>query len=320
MIDIAYQNKDIASKCTSETLIGRSLAPFGLPDLRIVDILPTNLPAIESNELRLDNLFLLSDGSLAIIDYESKFTRENFVKYINYIARVLKRYSLNKKLNEIHEIRMIVIYTADVEYAEETYTIGGLTLNIESAYLVNLNSNHIYQKLRCKIENHEPLTEEELTELMILPLTAKGTSAKQNYIQKAVQLAKQLPNRSTTLSVLSGLLTFTDKIIDKTYAQQIKEEFFMLTQVEQLIYEDAIKYYNEYFTKYYSEKMENAIKENTAIVTADVTAKLTQNAITALIKVCQNFHATKEYALQQLLANFPISEETALQHIQEVWE
>lgn len=152
MGDIAYQNKDVASKTTSERLIGKSLAPFGLPDLRIVNILPTNLPAIESNELRLDNLFLLSDDSLAIIDYESEFSQENFVKYINYICRVLKRYSLNKKLREIHEIRMIVIYTADVEATQEIYDLGGIMLKIEAAYLVNMNSNHIYIK-NCDIKS-----------------------------------------------------------------------------------------------------------------------------------------------------------------------
>ena len=58
----------------------------------------------------------------------------------------------------------VVIYTADVEYAEETYHLGSITLHVESAYLVNMNSNHIYQKLRHKIENHETLTEEELTD------------------------------------------------------------------------------------------------------------------------------------------------------------
>lgn len=54
MSDIAYQNKDVASKVTGESLIGQSLTPFGLPHLKIVSLLPTNLPAIESNELRLD--------------------------------------------------------------------------------------------------------------------------------------------------------------------------------------------------------------------------------------------------------------------------
>ena len=89
MGDIAYQNKDIASKLTGEMLVGKNLAVFGLPHLSVTGILPTNLPAVESNELRIDNLFQLEDGSLAIMDYESKFDRENFIKYLNYIARVL---------------------------------------------------------------------------------------------------------------------------------------------------------------------------------------------------------------------------------------
>jgi len=249
MGDIAYQNKDVASKATSERLIGKSLAPFGLPELRIVNILPTNLPAIESNELRLDNLFLLNDGPLAIIDYESEFSRENFVKYINYVGRVLKRYSLNKKLGEIHEIRMIVIYTADVESAQEIYDLGGIMLKIEAAYLVNMNSNHIYQKLRFKIENHDPLTEEELMELMILPLTAKGVEAKQEYIRKAAELARKLPNQNDVHTVIAGLLTFTDKFIEKEYAEQLRREFTMLTKVEQIILDEACEWLKKEFQK-----------------------------------------------------------------------
>ena len=77
MNDIAYQNKDIASKVTGEALVGKSLAPFGLPHLKITGILPTNLPVIESNELQ-----------------------------------------------SLKQIRMIVIYTADVEYAEEVFNLG----------------------------------------------------------------------------------------------------------------------------------------------------------------------------------------------------
>lgn len=249
MGDIAYQNKDVASKTTSERLIGKSLAPFGLPDLRIVNILPTNLPAIGSNELRLDNLFLLSDDSLAIIDYESEFCQENFVKYINYIGRVLKRYSLNKKLREIHEIRMIVIYTADVEATQEIYDLGGIMLKIEAAYLVNMNSNHIYQKLRFKIENREPLSEEELMELMILPLTAKGVEAKQEYLRKAAELARKLPNQNDVHTVIAGLLTFTDKFIEPIYAEKLRRELTMLTKVEKIIFDEAYEWLKKEFKK-----------------------------------------------------------------------
>ncbi|MBQ7797277.1 MAG: hypothetical protein IJ374_12065 [Lachnospiraceae bacterium] len=137
---------------------------------------------------------------------------------------------------------MIVIYTADVEAAQDIYDLGGITLKIESAYLVNMNSNHIYQKLRFKIENQEPLIEEELMELMILPLTAKGTEAKQEYIRKAVELAKKMPNQNDVHTVIAGLLTFTDKFIETIYAEKLRRELTMLTKVEQIIFDEACEW------------------------------------------------------------------------------
>ena len=84
------------------------------------------LPAIESNELRLDNLFLLEDEAVAIIDYESHYSRENFVKYLNYAARMVKRYAIQKRLPELKTLRIIVIYTADVETSPTEYNLGGI--------------------------------------------------------------------------------------------------------------------------------------------------------------------------------------------------
>lgn len=238
MEEIAYQNKDITSKLMAETLKGKSLAAFGLPELKIVDILPTNLPVIESNELRLDNLFLLSDGSLAIIDYESSFSRENFVKYLNYIARVIRRFAIRRELKDLKQLKMVVIYTADVERAEERYDLGGLILVVESAYLIHLDGSQIYDRLKNKIDAGEKLTEEELMELMILPLTVKGKKRKQETIEKAVNLGKRLPDREGQLKVIAGILTFTDKIIDRVYAKKLEEEMQM-TLVGQMLMEEG---------------------------------------------------------------------------------
>lgn len=239
MGEIAYQNKDIASKVTGEALIGGSLAPFGRPDLRIVEALPTNLPAIESNELRLDHLFVLGDGSLAIIDYESDFDRENFVKYMNYIARVVKRYARMHQLDVLKQVKMVVIYTADVERADSVYDLGGLVLHVESAFLIHLDTEGIYEELAKKIYEKKKLTEEELMKLMVLPLTVKGKKDKQEMIVKAVKLAKQIGDRRQELRALAGILTFTDKVIDETYREKIKEEMQM-TQIERMIFDDGL--------------------------------------------------------------------------------
>lgn len=241
MGEITYQNKDVASKVVGEALVGRSLAPFGLPNLTIKGILPTNLSVVESNELRLDNLFLLQDKAVAILDYESEYSKENFVKYLNYTARVIRRYAKQKKLDELAEIKIIVIYTADVESAWEEYDLKGVRIKIEAAYLVHMDTENIYEKIKSKIHDGDMLTEEEVMELMILPLTVKGKENKQEVIIKAVELAKKLINQKQRLEVLAGILTFTDKVIDENYREKVKEEMEM-TQVGQMIFDDGVKH------------------------------------------------------------------------------
>lgn len=50
---IAYQNKDIVSKIFAESLIEKSLNVYGLNVPKVVGVLPTNLPTVEANELRM---------------------------------------------------------------------------------------------------------------------------------------------------------------------------------------------------------------------------------------------------------------------------
>ena len=118
---ITYHNKDVLSKILAENFKDKSLKVYGIDVPKIKQILPTNLPEIQVNEMRLDNLFLLEDDSVAIIDYESEVKWENQLKYLNYIVRILERY---KKDEMPKKIRMIVIYTADVEYAENGFSAG----------------------------------------------------------------------------------------------------------------------------------------------------------------------------------------------------
>lgn len=94
---------------------GKPLSLFGLESsLKVVDVRPTNIPIVRARELRMDNLFELEDGSVAIIDYESEYRETNFTKYGRYIMDVIDRYLREEKEPDIH---MIVLYTADVEYA-----------------------------------------------------------------------------------------------------------------------------------------------------------------------------------------------------------
>ena len=235
---IAYQNKDIASKLTAELLVGNHLGPFGLPEKKVVGLLPTNLPAVESNELRLDNLFEMEDGAVAILDYESEFSRENFVKYLNYVARIMRRYANQKSLDQLKKLKILVIYTADVSQAQEIYDLGGVVIQVEASYLIHQNTKEIYGRLKEKVSGGEELNVTERMELMILPLTIKGKKEKQEYIQKAIELAKKMEDRRQGAQVIAGILTFTDKVLDPAYAKQVKGEIKM-NLVSQMIFQDG---------------------------------------------------------------------------------
>ncbi len=202
---------------------------------KIKQILPTNLPQIQVNEMRIDNLFLLEDDSIAIIDYESDVKWENHLKYLNYIVRILERY---KKEEIPKQIRMIVIYTADVEKAPKEFSAGCLTLKMEQAFLSKIDSETVQEGIREKLEHGLPLSDDELMKLIILPLTYKGKEKKKQAVKEAVELAKKIVDKEEKTFVLSGILVFADKIIDSETAIYIKEVVRM-TQVAELLLEEG---------------------------------------------------------------------------------
>lgn len=239
--DIAYQNKDIASKIFGEGMKEKSLSVYGVPVPKIIQVLPTNLPAIEANELRMDNLFLLEDGSYALVDYESKYQQADKIKYINYIARTLKRLYAEG----IHhpKLRMIVLYTSDVKKAATKLDIGCLRFRIEAGYLADLDTKKITKKIKRKIRNRELLEDKELMQLIILPLAVQHSGHQKKLLKKSIHLAKALENQQQQVFALSGILTFSDKIIDAEYAEQIRR-WIQMTKVAQIFErekEEAVK-------------------------------------------------------------------------------
>ena len=231
---ISYQNKDITSKVLAERFQGMSFRVYGLDLPKIKKAGPTNIPVVTARELRLDNLFELEDQTVAIVDYESKYKKEDKLKYLNYLAGIANRYQNEKK--ECPILRMIVIYTGDVKKSQVTtrYDLGALNMYIEAAFLSELNADGIFGMLEEKIQARQVLTDEELMEFIILPLSFQTKEEKIKKAAEMAELAEQMQDREQQMFVMAGLLAFTDKIIDLETANKIKEKISM-NKVEWLI-------------------------------------------------------------------------------------
>ena len=234
-IRIAYQNKDIVSKLFGQMMKGKSLSLFGLKtDLKVVDARPTDIPIVQARELRLDNLFELEDGSVAIIDYESVWKETNFIKYGRYILEVIERYLQEGKRPDIH---MMVLYTADIEKAANLMKRTACTIEVEAAYLTGISSEEWLDYVRAGIADSQ-VSDEVLMRLILLPLTYKGEERKQTAIKACVELARQIPDQSQEAFALAGILSFTDKVINDETKQYIKE-VLGLTQVGKMLMDEG---------------------------------------------------------------------------------
>ena len=262
---IAYQNKDIEFKLMSETYKEKSFEAYGLKLPKIKEVLPTNLPAVSANEMRIDNIFLLEDDTVAIVDYESEDKASNRVKYINYIGRIMQRYDSQNKV--IPKLRMIVIYTGDVDTAEDTWEMPCLTLKMEQVFISSLPDTEIYQSIKQKLDNNETLSDKELMQLIVLPLAKKGKEEKQRMIEKVVDLAKQIEDETTQTFVITGILVSSDKFIDRDCAKSVRR-YLSMTKVFQILEEEKQEAINLAEQKRTIEIAENLLKDgfDTAVI------------------------------------------------------
>ena len=234
---IAYQNKDITSKALTENFKGKTFQVYGLDLPKIREAKPTNIPAVKANELRIDHLFELEDDTVAVVDYESDYDRRDKVKYLNYLTGIANRYQKEKK--DCPELRMIVIYTGDISRDQVTseYHIGAVKLSTQAAFLSELDSDSIMGRLKDRVEKKELLTDEELMQCIILPLSYRKREEKEKRIRETVEMAAKIQDRAQQVFALAGILAFTDKVIDRETANRIRRAIEM-TQVAMIFEEE----------------------------------------------------------------------------------
>ncbi len=259
---IVYQNKDILFKILGQTYKEKSFAAYGIDLPKIRELLPTDLPKIAANEKSIDNLFLLEDGTYAIVDYESVYKKANKIKYLNYIARVMEKYY---KEDENFNLRLVVIYTGDVKSAEPTLETNCITLRTEQAFLSHIDGEAAFNTIRQKIHSGTVLEDDDLMKLVILPLTIPGSEGKQEMLEKVVDLAEQITDEEQRIFTLSGVIVASDKFISREYLDQIRRRINM-TQLGQLYEKEKVEYANQKVRENDLKKAKSLLNEGIDIV------------------------------------------------------
>ncbi len=161
-------DKDALHKVLAQAYKGKSFAVLGikLPPIREL------LPAIPLRDGFIDSLFLLEDGTYAVVEYASGCHKTDMVKYTQHLAEIMERYDKEDGMFNLH---FIIIYTGDVEKAEHVFDFGCLSLHPEQVFLSRMDGNAELKPIRQKIHSGIVLTDGDLMKLVVLPLSIPGS-------------------------------------------------------------------------------------------------------------------------------------------------
>ena len=287
---IAWQNKDISSKYLAEIFGQEFFDIFNLRLPAFVSLERTELPAIEVSDMMMDNLMCLADGSLAIVDYESKYSEENKVKYFGYIARLIKR-EYNKK-HKIPRIHVIIIYTADVAEGrtDPVLDMGDSRLELTEVFLTGWDSKAILESAEKKILSGGKLSHQEQLKLMICPLSAKGRENKVQIIGRCIKILDTIPDDITRKKISAGLISFCNKIISKSDFVKLRR-MIQMNWFDELIIEEAEKEAVKMANEMASEMASEMATEMTNKEVNDHTIRIARNFLasgTPVESVSQN--------------------------------
>ena len=88
------------------------------------------------------------------------------------------------------------------------------------------------------------LSDEEIIRFIYLPLTESRKKKKQSLIERTIDLAKKVNDEHQKIFIIAGVLTATDKFINRDYLNMIRE-WIKMTQIARLFEEEKMDAVNQ---------------------------------------------------------------------------
>ncbi len=203
-----YPDRDALHKALAQTYIGKRFSAYGIYLPPIQEL----LPAIPVNDGFIDNLFRLTDETYALVDYTSGCHKTDMAQYPKYIAKIMEKYDKEDGNFDLH---LIIIYTGDVEKADPVFDCGCLILRPKQVFLSRMDGGAVFDAIRQKIHSGAVLTDDDLMELVVLPLTVPGSEGKQTMFDNVMELTEQISDEEQRTFILSGVTAASSKFINR---------------------------------------------------------------------------------------------------------
>ena len=122
--------------------------------------------------------------------------------------------------------------------------------------------------------------------IILLPLM-NNSKHKQNIIEESIELVKFIDSEEEQLALIAGILTATDKFIEKNYAKKVRE-WLTMTKVDKIYQEEKEKAIEEAKEEVRKKEKIDLAKNLMDVLSVEMIAKKTGLSIEEVEKLKQD--------------------------------
>jgi len=228
---ISKQYRDLIQKHVSGLFRDSALEFYGIKTAKIVELINVELPDIVVKGSSTDFIFLLEDNTYLHLEFQTTYNIDDLIRFAGYDLRLYAR--------DGRKIVTVVIYIADVEEADVELDVGSMVYRPEKVMMIDYDGNIIYQDLCMKINTGLDLTDEDILNLIFLPLM-KHTIPRDELARNSVELANTIQDKTKRDLCLAAVFAFASKYLNKSEMEKLKEVVRM-TDLVDMIVEEAVE-------------------------------------------------------------------------------
>lgn len=199
---------------------------LGIEVGKIQELLPSDLPVVQTHDLEVDYLCKLENGTLLHLEFQTTTSEELIDRLMLYDSLINNKWKL--------PIVTYVIYGAGINDAIDTKNYGSITYQVQNIYIGHRDGDHIFKQLWNKIENGEELTDEEMGNLVLLPLM-KSKKSRAEMTMDSAYIASKVKNQEKQNQILAFLLTISINYLNEDETEQLLGVMSMTKLYEKIV-------------------------------------------------------------------------------------
>lgn len=224
------KTEDIIMKNVFDLLKGDALQFFGI-DKRIIAPARTELNFIELQTNFDDNTYLLDDGTLLHIEFQSTKDKNDIYRFMVSDAVMA--------FKEHRPVRTMIVYSSDITNVAAHLDLGSITYTADTFYMIAFDGDAIYNEIVGKISRSEKLTKQDLMSLVLLPLM-RSKDDKLTRIKNGIELSKKIDDATELMQIQAMLYLMAEKFVNGADLENVKEMINMGAIAEMIIKDNNI--------------------------------------------------------------------------------